>query len=65
MSCGAHSTSQERDGDGDERDWRAVLSQAQCISAAVESGLKAQRSQLQLQLEMAAQREAMLEARLL
>lgn len=63
MPRGAHSTSQERD--GDERDWRAVLSQAQCISAAVEKGLKAQRSQLQLQLEMAAQREAMLEARLL
>jgi len=42
---------------------RAKLAQVQNVAAAVESGLRKQRDQLQLQLDKAAQREAILEAR--
>jgi hypothetical protein len=47
-----------------EKDFIARLLQAQSIAAAKEQGLKAQRNQLQLQLELGAMREALLESRL-
>eukprot|EP00291_Cryptomonas_curvata_P014030 CAMPEP_0172192000 /NCGR_PEP_ID=MMETSP1050-20130122/24056_1 /TAXON_ID=233186 /ORGANISM="Cryptomonas curvata, Strain CCAP979/52" /LENGTH=137 /DNA_ID=CAMNT_0012867197 /DNA_START=52 /DNA_END=462 /DNA_ORIENTATION=+ len=47
-----------------EKELIARLMQAQSIAAAKEQGLKAQRNQLQLQLELGAMREALLESRL-
>ena len=47
-----------------EREWQMRLLQIQSIAASREQSLKAQRSQLQVQIELAAVREAMLEARL-
>ncbi len=47
-----------------EKEWLARLMQAQSIAAAKEQGLKAQRNQLQLQLELGSMREALLESRL-
>lgn len=48
-----------------EAQLQSALSQSRLIAVASESTLKAQRSQLQLQLDIAAQREAILEARLI
>jgi hypothetical protein len=61
---GARSAAVGSEGVGDDASWQTLLAQSQYMAAAVESGLKAQRTQLQLQLEMSAQREALLEARL-
>jgi hypothetical protein len=61
---GARAAAVGSEGQPDEASLQALLAQSQYMAAAVESGLKAQRTQLQLQLEMAAQREALLEARL-
>ena len=47
-----------------DKEWNARLLQAQSIALAKEHGLKAQRNQLQLQLELGAMREALLESRL-
>ena len=47
-----------------ERQWQARLLQVQAVAAAREQSLKAQRNQLQLQIDHAAVREALLEARL-
>jgi hypothetical protein len=47
-----------------EKELLARLMQAQSIASAKEQGLKAQRNQLQLQLELGAMREALLESRL-
>jgi hypothetical protein len=61
---GARPAAVGSEGVGDGASWQSLLAQSQYMAAAVESGLKAQRTQLQLQLEMSAQREALLEARL-
>eukprot|EP00960_Hanusia_phi_P011520 336300-Hanusia_phi.AAC.3 len=49
--------------EGDE-DSKSKLRQAQRVAGAIEQGLKEQRDQLQLQLDLSAQREALLEARI-
>ena len=47
-----------------EKEWSARLMQAQSVATAKEHGLKSQRNQLQLQLELGSMREALLESRL-
>lgn len=47
-----------------EREWQLRLLQVQSIAASREQSLKAQRNQLQVQIELAAVREALLEVRL-
>jgi len=46
-----------------EAQLQSALAQSRLMAIASENSLKAQRSQLQMQLDMAAQREALLEAR--